>query len=120
MIDFEPSTAVAELRDRSMHMVSVIATPEQRERYLAPLAAGDARSCFAMTEPVRGAGRRRGASPQTVVSIAMTRRVGIHPGRGMADTRRWVYACDGRSRTSDVGPRSTTVPACITRHWSLI
>jgi acyl-CoA dehydrogenase len=27
------------------------ATPEQRERFLAPLLAGDARSCFAMTEP---------------------------------------------------------------------
>jgi acyl-CoA dehydrogenase len=40
----------------NMHMLSVIATPEQRERYLAPLAAGDIRSCFAMTEPAPGAG----------------------------------------------------------------
>jgi alkylation response protein AidB-like acyl-CoA dehydrogenase len=28
-------------------------TPEQRERFLAPLVAGSARSCFAMTEPGR-------------------------------------------------------------------
>lgn len=40
----------------SMHMLSVVATPEQRERYLGPLAAGDVRSCFAMTEPSPGAG----------------------------------------------------------------
>lgn len=40
----------------NMHMLNVIATPEQKERYLHPLVAGDARSCFAMTEPVPGAG----------------------------------------------------------------
>jgi len=40
----------------NMHMLHVIATGEQRDRYLAPLAAGDTRSCFAMTEPAPGAG----------------------------------------------------------------
>jgi acyl-CoA dehydrogenase len=40
----------------NMHMLSLIATPAQRERYLRPLAAGDVRSCFAMTEPAPGAG----------------------------------------------------------------
>jgi acyl-CoA dehydrogenase len=40
----------------NMHLLSVVATPEQRDRYLAPLAAGDTRSCFAMTEPAPGAG----------------------------------------------------------------
>ena len=40
----------------NMHLLSVVATPEQRERYLAPLAAGDVRSCFAMTEPAPGRG----------------------------------------------------------------
>jgi len=32
------------------HLLEVVASPEQRARYLAPLAGG-ARSCFAMTEP---------------------------------------------------------------------
>jgi acyl-CoA dehydrogenase len=40
----------------NMHLLSVVATPEQRERYLVPLAAGQTRSCFAMTEPAPGAG----------------------------------------------------------------
>jgi len=40
----------------NMHMMNLIATPAQRERYLRPLAAGDVRSAFAMTEPHPGAG----------------------------------------------------------------
>lgn len=40
----------------NMHLLSVVATFDQQARYLAPLAAGDTRSCFAMTEPAPGAG----------------------------------------------------------------
>ncbi|WP_290658353.1 acyl-CoA dehydrogenase family protein [Kocuria sp.] len=40
----------------NMHMLELIATEEQKRRYLAPLAAGDVRSCFGMTEPHPGAG----------------------------------------------------------------
>jgi acyl-CoA dehydrogenase len=40
----------------NMHMLEIIATEAQKERYLRPLAAGDTRSCFAMTEPAPGAG----------------------------------------------------------------
>lgn len=35
----------------TMELLNVHATPEQKERYLQPLARGDIRSCFAMTEP---------------------------------------------------------------------
>src|SRR5690348_13940367 len=38
----------------NMAMLEKIATAEQRDRYLVPLAAGDVRSCFAMTEPAPG------------------------------------------------------------------
>ncbi len=40
----------------NMHLLAMVATPEQQERYLAPLAAGKTRSAFAMTEPHPGAG----------------------------------------------------------------
>ncbi|MFC4003725.1 acyl-CoA dehydrogenase family protein [Prauserella oleivorans] len=40
----------------NMHMLEAIATDEQKERYLRPLASGEIRSCFAMTEPAPGAG----------------------------------------------------------------
>jgi len=40
----------------NMHLLDVVADPDQRERYLLPLAAGTVRSCFAMTEPAPGAG----------------------------------------------------------------
>jgi acyl-CoA dehydrogenase len=35
----------------NMHTLLHFGTDEQKERYLRPLAAGEARSCFAMTEP---------------------------------------------------------------------
>ena len=40
----------------NIHLLDVIANPEQRQRYLKPLATGAARSCFCMTEPAPGAG----------------------------------------------------------------
>lgn len=40
----------------NMHLLSRVATTDQCERYLRPLATGQIRSCFAMTEPAPGAG----------------------------------------------------------------
>ena len=40
----------------NMHLLDVVATPAQKERWLRPLAAGAIRSCFCMTEPAPGAG----------------------------------------------------------------
>jgi acyl-CoA dehydrogenase len=40
----------------NMHLLEVVASEEQKERYLRPLAAGEVRSAFAMTEPAPGAG----------------------------------------------------------------
>jgi acyl-CoA dehydrogenase len=40
----------------NMHLLEEVASDDQRERYLRPLAAGEVRSCFAMTEPAPGAG----------------------------------------------------------------
>ncbi|HUZ65526.1 MAG TPA: acyl-CoA dehydrogenase family protein [Acetobacteraceae bacterium] len=42
--------------DGNMMLLAKVATPAQKERWLAPIAAGAARSAFAMTEPMPGAG----------------------------------------------------------------
>jgi acyl-CoA dehydrogenase len=40
----------------NIHLLEAVGTPAQKEKFLAPLARGDVRSCFAMTEPSGGAG----------------------------------------------------------------
>ncbi|MCC9195290.1 acyl-CoA dehydrogenase family protein [Arthrobacter sp. zg-Y820] len=40
----------------NMHLLELIGTAEQKRRFLAPLASGEIRSCFGMTEPHPGAG----------------------------------------------------------------
>jgi acyl-CoA dehydrogenase len=54
----------------NMHLLEQVATPEQRERYLRPLATGAVRSCFAMTEPAPGAGSDPSALATTAVPTA--------------------------------------------------
>jgi acyl-CoA dehydrogenase len=50
----------------NMHLLAEVGTEAQRERYLRPLALGDVRSCFAMTEPSPGAG----SDPAALASAA--------------------------------------------------
>ncbi|WP_027504447.1 acyl-CoA dehydrogenase family protein [Rhodococcus sp. UNC23MFCrub1.1] len=40
----------------NVHLLAHVASPAQKEQFLAPLARGDVRSAFAMTEPAPGAG----------------------------------------------------------------
>jgi alkylation response protein AidB-like acyl-CoA dehydrogenase len=40
----------------NMHLLEAVATAEQKDRWLRPLAAGEMRSCFCMSEPAPGAG----------------------------------------------------------------
>jgi acyl-CoA dehydrogenase len=40
----------------NMHLLHAVGTAEQKARYYAPLARGQVRSCFAMTEPAPGVG----------------------------------------------------------------
>jgi acyl-CoA dehydrogenase len=53
----------------NMHLLSVVATSEQQERFLHPLVAGDHRSCFAMTEPPPGAGSDPGGLRSTATRV---------------------------------------------------
>jgi acyl-CoA dehydrogenase len=51
----------------NMHLMEVVGTPEQKERWLRPLASGQTRSCFCMTEPPPGSGSDPGALATTAV-----------------------------------------------------
>ncbi|MGO4382668.1 acyl-CoA dehydrogenase family protein [Specibacter sp. RAF43] len=53
----------------NMHMLHLIATDEQKLRYLKPLAAGSTRSCFGMTEPHPGAGSDPAALQTQAVKV---------------------------------------------------
>ncbi|WP_329233567.1 acyl-CoA dehydrogenase family protein [Streptomyces canus] len=64
----------------NMHLLEKVATEEQQERYLRPLAAGEYRSCFAMTEPSPGAGADPRALRTTAVRV---------PGGWRIDGRKW-------------------------------
>ena len=65
----------------NMHLLHVIATDEQKARYLRPLAAGETRSCFAMTEPAPGAGSDPAALKTTATKT---------DGGWRIDGRKWL------------------------------
>jgi len=51
----------------NMYMLGKLASPEQKQRFLSPLIAGEARSAFFMTEPDNGAG----SDPSMMTSTAV-------------------------------------------------
>lgn len=51
----------------NMHLLEAVARDEHKERWLKPLAAGEFRSCFCMTEPPPGAG----SDPSMLQTTAM-------------------------------------------------
>ena len=65
-----------------MHLLEVVASKEQQAKFLAPLVAGEIRSCFAMTEPPPGAGSDpdpalHGSGPYRAVAGASTAASGL-------------------------------------------
>ena len=75
----------------NMHLLEAVATAEQKERYLRPLAMGTARSCFAMTEPAPGAG----SDPAALSTTARPT-----PGGWLVTGRKWfITGADGAAFT---------------------
>lgn len=93
----------------NMHMLELIATPQQQERYLVPLAAGDIRSCFAMTEPHPGAG----SDPDALMTTARR----VDGGWRISGHKRFISGADGaalaivmaRTAESDGVPEGATM-----------
>src|ERR1700761_7834894 len=78
---------IASPDEGNMHLLEAVATPSQKERYLRPLAAGEIRSCFAMTEPAPGAG----SDP-----AALATRAERVPGGWRIDGHKWfITGADG-------------------------
>jgi acyl-CoA dehydrogenase len=102
----------------NLHLLERVAVGAQRERYLAPLARGEQRSAFAMTEPPPGAGSDPSA-------LQTTARAG---GKGWSLTgrKKFITGADGAGffivmARTDGGATMFLVPADragiqITRH----
>ncbi|WP_336819584.1 acyl-CoA dehydrogenase family protein [Gordonia sp. MMO-8] len=71
----------------NVHMLAHIADDRQRHEYLAPLAAGDVRSAFAMTEPSPGAG----ADPNALSTTAAR----VDGGWKINGRKRFITGADG-------------------------
>jgi acyl-CoA dehydrogenase len=89
----------------NVHLLAAVATPAQRERYLVPLARGQVRSAFAMSEPSPGAG----SDPSALATLA--RRDGS--GWTISGEKRFITGADGAgffivmARTVDDGGEAT-------------
>ncbi|MFD0577630.1 acyl-CoA dehydrogenase family protein [Dactylosporangium darangshiense] len=93
----------------NLHLLDRVAAGAQRERYLAPLARGEQRSAFAMTEPPPGAG----SDPNALRTLA--RRDG--DGWVINGRKKFITGADGAgffivmARTSGE-PDSPAAPRC--------
>jgi acyl-CoA dehydrogenase len=87
----------------NMHLLSLYATPEQREQYLRPLVEGKIRSCFAMTEPAPGAG-----SDPTMIATRATR---IDGGWSINGRKWFATGADGSAFAIVMAVTDPAVPA---------
>jgi acyl-CoA dehydrogenase len=71
----------------NQHLLAQVANPEQRQKYLEPLARGGSRSAFAMTEPAPGTG-----SDPRVLQTQATRVAG---GWRIDGFKRFITGADG-------------------------
>src|ERR1700757_4789380 len=99
--------------EANMHLLEQVATEAQKEEYLRPLAAGDIRSCFMMTEPAPGAG----ADPAMLLTTAR-RDTGGNKGEFVIDGEKWLITgavgakfaiIMAKNDSDDLGPAGATM-----------
>jgi len=71
--------------EANMHLLEEVAEPHQKERWLKPLAAGNIRSCFMMTEPAPGAG-----SDPSMLKTTARRAADGNQGEFVIDGEKWL------------------------------
>jgi acyl-CoA dehydrogenase len=71
--------------EANMHLLEKVADADQKERWLRPLAAGEIRSCFMMTEPAPGAG-----SDPSMLKTTARRAAGSNRGEFVIDGEKWL------------------------------
>ena len=98
--------------EANMHLLEQVAEPHQKERWLRPLAAGEIRSCFMMTEPAPGAG-----SDPAMLKTTARRADGGNRGDFVIDGEKWLitgavgaeFAIIMAKTSSDDGPAGATM-----------
>jgi alkylation response protein AidB-like acyl-CoA dehydrogenase len=99
--------------EANMHLLEQVATAAQKEQYLRPLAAGDIRSCFMMTEPAPGAG----ADPSMLLTTARRDPKG-NRGDFIIDGAKWLITGGvgakfaiimAKNDNDDLGPAGATM-----------
>ena len=71
--------------EANMHLLEQVGAESQKERWLRPLAAGDIRSCFMMTEPAPGAG-----SDPSMLKTTARRTTDGNRGEFVIDGEKWL------------------------------
>ena len=96
----------------NMRLLEVVATHEQKERYLRPLVAGEVRSVFAMTEPHPGAG----SDPDALTTTAHR----VDGGWVVDGEKRFISGAEGAAfaivmvRTGATGPQPAGATMLLT------
>src|SRR5256714_13370994 len=99
----------------NMHLLEQVAEERQKEEWLRPLAAGEMRSCFMMTEPAPGAG----ADPSMLLTTAR-RAEGSHTGDFVIDGAKWLITGAGRAEVPIVMAKNDSDPLGSARPAELL
>ena len=106
--------------EANMHLLEQVADERQKEQFLRPMAAGDIRSCFMMTEPAPGTG----SDPSMLLTTARRDRLGGNRGDFVIDGTKWLITGAVGAGARSSWPRTTATnsarPArrCFSCRWT--